>query len=108
MQSAWDGTRPGGDVHQRAQKVVRTAVTAERAAAHSVVVKYSSRTQMRRENFLRDEEYSRLYFALPLIGQHVPFALKVTDRYAVSNARMRPTNTLAPISELCPARIRRW
>jgi hypothetical protein len=62
--------------------------------------KYSSRTKMRRENFLRDEEYSRLYFVLLLIAQHVPFALKVAERYAVINVRMRPTNASAPISEL--------
>ncbi|SKD03996.1 hypothetical protein SAMN05445504_9088 [Burkholderia sp. CF099] len=55
---------------------------------------------MRRENFLRDEEYSRLYFVLLLIEQHVPFTLKVADRYAVSNVRMRPANASAPISEL--------
>jgi hypothetical protein len=64
------------------------------------MVEYSSRTKMRRENFLRDEEYSRLYFVLLLIAQHVPFALKVAERYAVINVRMRPTNASAPISEL--------
>lgn len=55
--------RPGGDVRQRAQKVVRAAVTAKRAAAHSLVVKYSSRTKMRRENFLRGS-IRVLYFVL--------------------------------------------